>query len=137
MADATKKKIFHYTFGNQEFTQRKLKLIQIQQLTELLESLGAISLEPRDIMAVLGKRSAEVCSIVLCEANTSLEDKDIDELRKCLSNSMEMEDVLDVFKDFFICNPLDSTFIELAKSVNRGVGGISATSQALKESLTQ
>jgi len=110
-----------YVIGDKTFTQNKLKTGQWEQLVEVFESidLKEILLDIQNnpdyikIIKALGKNVIKAAAIIIVDKESSLAEKDLNEVENYLRNNSYPEDITEIVKDFFYFNPIHSNFNDL------------------------
>jgi len=99
---------FIYIINGKEYVQKKLVLMQWNQLLKVIEGVSfTLDSSPTSMVYQLGERVPEALAIVLCETNISIREKNIESVKE----DMELADIdiaVKVIEDFFGCNPIVS-----------------------------
>ena len=112
----SEKKVFKYEIGGVKYTQQALVWAQMKQLKNLLHGIkfeGGFDI--MNLIDVLGDKLSRAVAIVLREDGKSLKEKDIDVLEESLDDALELEVVVGIVDDFFLCNRIGSLLEKLKK----------------------
>jgi uncharacterized protein YerC len=98
---------YKYEINGKTYVQKKLVLGQDQQLINVLKTIripkGAGTGE---LILALDDKIPLVMAILLMEEGQSVKGKDLEQIAKAFDFEMEIEMVVQVIDDFFVCNPI-------------------------------
>ena len=105
-----------YTIGGKKYTQKPLVWGQIKQLKDLMKGVEF----PADVNVMstidaLEDTLPKVVAIVLREDGKTLKQKDVDALAASCDEHLELETIVDIVEDFFLCNRTTLLFEKLKK----------------------
>jgi hypothetical protein len=118
-----------YTINGNTYTQKKLVLGQISQLTALMKGLVFSGTDAMAIIGALGDKLPEAIAIVLRKEGEALADKDMTSVLRDV-NEIDIPEAVQIVADFFDCNPIHS----LLESVNGIVAAIQRSTSGLMKS---
>jgi len=120
-------KEFTYKIGEKEYTQRQLVWGQVRQLALLLKDVSiGDDLSEASLISSIGDRIHKALAIVLTEKGASVKDKDLVVCATELEFNIDLDMIMRVIEDFFVCNPIISILEKLSGAV-----------KALREKVTE
>ena len=125
----SEKKVFEYEIGGKKYTQEALVWAQIKQLKNLLS--GTRMPEDLNVMSVIDtfeEAMPKAVAIVLREDGQKLKEKNIDDLAEMFEEHLELETMVDVVENFFLCNRIGSLLQKIGKVFGNLTNKIDLTS---------
>ena len=123
------KKEFSYEIGDNQYTQQALVWGQVKQLKNLLAGTKFEGdLDVMSIIDALEDKMPKAIAIVLRQPDTKLKEKNIDDLAEVFEEDLELETMVNVVEDFFLCNRMGLLLQKISKVFGSLTGSIDLTS---------
>lgn len=112
--------MFTYDGETKKYIQKPLVWAQVLQLAQILEGFEFAGMtNPSDIITLLKEKVYPALAVVLREEDKPLREKDLAAFEEELTYELPLTKVVDVIKDFFVCNPISSLLDEVAGVVKQ------------------
>ena len=131
-------KVFKYEIGGKQYTQQALVWGQIKKIKNLLSGTKfAGELNVMSIIDVLEDKMPAAVAIVLKEDGKPLKEKNIEELANGFEDVLELETMVDIIDDFFLCNRIGSLLQKLKTVFGKLLPEIDLTSLTDQSQVSQ
>lgn len=111
---------YEYVIGGKVYTMKPLVLGQVNQLINLIKDVNMPSESSvTNVIMALGDKLPKAIAIVLHDPETTLKNKNVEDVADTISFEMSPEQTLEIVDDFFDCIPISSILTKLTGTIKR------------------